>query len=75
MSDETGKPTIEPMPNGPFRVKGLDTMKNAKGEDIPTKPVMSLCRCGRSSNKPFCEILTERAAAYCEGCHLRGPKQ
>ncbi len=52
---ETGKPTIEPMPNGPFRVKGLDTMKNAKGEDIPTKPAMSLCRCGRSSNKPFCD--------------------
>ncbi|MEE9270576.1 MAG: CDGSH iron-sulfur domain-containing protein [Candidatus Krumholzibacteria bacterium] len=55
MSDKSQKPTIEPLENGPYIVKGLESMKNAKGEDIPTKPQMALCRCGQSANKPFCD--------------------
>jgi len=53
MSDGT-KPSITPMPNGPYVVKGLQSFRNVKGP-IEPKPVMGLCRCGRSENKPFCD--------------------
>lgn len=47
--------TIECMPDGPYRVNDLDDLRNSRGERIETKPAMSLCRCGGSANKPFCD--------------------
>lgn len=52
---EKKKPVIEPTKNGPYKVQGLENFKNSRGEDIETKPVMFLCRCGESKNKPFCD--------------------
>jgi CDGSH-type Zn-finger protein len=49
------EPTIECRPNGPYLVKGLDVLRNSRGDGIPTKPVMALCRCGGSADKPFCD--------------------
>ncbi len=49
------KPSITPTKNGPYLVKNLHDLKNSKGEDIETKSVMTLCRCGQSNNKPFCD--------------------
>lgn len=49
------EPTIECKPNGPLLVKDLEELRNSKGDSIPTKPVMALCRCGGSANKPFCD--------------------
>ena len=48
-------PSIECKPNGPFLVKDLNDLKNSNGAAIPTKPVIALCRCGGSANKPFCD--------------------
>ena len=48
------KPIITPLPNGPLRVEGLTDLSNAKGP-IPSRPAMSLCRCGGSADKPFCD--------------------
>ena len=48
-------PTITCKPNGPYLVSNLGDFKNSQGERIPTKPVMALCRCGGSANKPFCD--------------------
>lgn len=48
-------PTIEPRLNGPFRVSNVANLVNARGEVLPTKPAYSLCRCGYSQNKPFCD--------------------
>lgn len=48
------KPTIEATLNGPYIVRDLNTLKNSRGELIKTKPVMALCRCGKSATKPFC---------------------
>ncbi len=47
--------TIECKLNGPYLVKNLDDLRNAQGEPIPVKPVLALCRCGGSANKPFCD--------------------
>lgn len=49
------KPVIECRPDGPFVVKGLEWLANSKGDSLPVKPVMALCRCGGSANKPFCD--------------------
>jgi CDGSH-type Zn-finger protein len=46
---------IEPLPNGPYLVKNLETLTNSKGDALPTKDVIALCRCGSSTAKPFCD--------------------
>jgi CDGSH-type Zn-finger protein len=48
-------PTISPAKNGPYIVKKLTRLTNSKGEALETKEVIALCRCGGSSNKPFCD--------------------
>ena len=45
---------VEPLPNGPYLVKGLASLTNSKGASLETKEVLALCRCGHSTNKPFC---------------------
>ncbi|MFY9559924.1 MAG: CDGSH iron-sulfur domain-containing protein [Terriglobales bacterium] len=47
-------------PNGPYRVEdpnGLVELVDASGNnyDLTGKPAFSLCRCGGSVNKPFCD--------------------
>jgi CDGSH-type Zn-finger protein len=47
-------------PNGPYRVEapeGSIEMVDAEGNkyDLTGKPAFSLCRCGGSVNKPFCD--------------------
>ena len=48
-------PTLECKSNGPYLVKDLARLANPSGEPIPCIPVMALCRCGGSANKPFCD--------------------
>jgi CDGSH-type Zn-finger protein len=44
-------------PNGPYRVEGPVKLVDAEGRewDLTGKPAFSLCRCGGSVNKPFCD--------------------
>jgi len=47
-------------PNGPYRVEapeGTIELVDAAGNqfDLTGKPAFSLCRCGGSLNKPFCD--------------------
>ena len=50
------KPSINISPTGPFIVKGLKQLTDAQGNSIKIdKPVIALCRCGASKNKPFCD--------------------
>jgi len=49
------EPQIEVARDGPLIVKGLTTFAGVDGEAIPTKPVMALCRCGHSAERPFCD--------------------
>ena len=49
------KPTIELKPNGPLLIKNLEVLENSRGERLATETVIALCRCGGSSNKPFCD--------------------
>ncbi len=49
--------TITVRPNGPFRVEGPIKLMDANGAewDLTGKPAVSLCRCGASTRKPFCD--------------------
>jgi CDGSH-type Zn-finger protein len=44
-------------PNGPYRVEGPIKLLDPNGGewDLTGKPAISLCRCGASSRKPFCD--------------------
>ncbi len=43
--------------NGPFRISGTFVLQDGEGNvfDLSGREVISLCRCGHSSNKPFCD--------------------
>ena len=44
-------------PNGPLRVSGDFVIKDGQGKsfDLSGRTMISLCRCGHSENKPFCD--------------------
>jgi CDGSH-type Zn-finger protein len=39
----------------PYRVEGIVTFRDSEGRELRLKPVMHLCRCGQSGDKPFCD--------------------
>jgi uncharacterized Fe-S cluster protein YjdI len=46
---------IEIAPNGPLLVYGNVTIKDMNGNETKKSKVTALCRCGASSNKPYCD--------------------
>lgn len=52
---ETGPVEFTPAPNGPLLARGPLTIQNAAKVTIATKTKVSLCRCGASANKPYCD--------------------
>ncbi|WP_026571718.1 MULTISPECIES: CDGSH iron-sulfur domain-containing protein [Sediminibacillus] len=52
---EKQKTMIQVRDNGSILVKGEVELLDAEGNVYETKPAFSLCRCGASSNKPFCD--------------------
>ncbi len=49
---------IKVLDNGPLLVEGPIAVQDAEGGSFsidPGKPSIALCRCGQSSNKPFCD--------------------
>lgn len=49
---------IKVLDNGPLLVEGPITVQDAEGGSFSIdsgKPSIALCRCGQSSNKPFCD--------------------
>jgi len=54
MTDHTV--TITTVENGPYLVKGPVTVADADGSQYPSdRSTIALCRCGGSTNKPFCD--------------------
>jgi CDGSH-type Zn-finger protein len=65
MADEAVVITVRP--NGPLRVEGHIVLKDADGKewDLTGKPAVSLCRCGLSANRPFCDGAHSRQGWQC----------
>ncbi|TAE23378.1 MAG: hypothetical protein EAZ91_22190 [Cytophagales bacterium] len=59
-ADVTGESVVEVLPNGPLMVYGNLIVKDSAGNETPKHKVTAFCRCGASSNKP-----------YCDGSHVR----
>jgi hypothetical protein len=58
MSDQPEPITIRCRENGPLVVHGPFRLVDHTGKEyeLPTdKPLVALCRCGHSGNKPFCD--------------------
>lgn len=63
MNNEMDKETIkvesetivEVSANGPLLVYGNVTVKDAAGNEVHKNKVTAFCRCGQSSNKPYCD--------------------
>ena len=49
------KITMRVKPNGSIRVTGTVDFVDAEGNVLDTKTDFSLCRCGHSNEKPFCD--------------------
>jgi len=47
--------TITPSEDGPYIVSGPAVLTAPDGRVIEHPDPMSICRCGGSSNKPFCD--------------------
>ena len=41
--------------SGPIWVRGGITVESADGREYEVRNRVTLCRCGQSSNKPFCD--------------------
>ena len=46
---------IQVRPNGSLRVTGTVDFVDAEGKVLKTETDFSLCRCGHSQDKPFCD--------------------
>ncbi len=59
-------------PNGPFRVEGPISLVDVNGKewDLTGKPAISLCRCGLSSKRPFCDGTHGREGWKCDASPL-----
>jgi CDGSH-type Zn-finger protein len=43
-------------PDGPFLVRGADTITDEAGTThVVTRPVVAVCRCGKSARAPWCD--------------------
>lgn len=67
MSENDVKITVRP--NGPLRVEVVGTIKlldsNGNEWNVSGKPAFSLCRCGASENKPFCDGAHNKIGFQC----------
>ncbi len=46
---------VEVVPNGPVLVYGNILIKHSDGQEEHKNKVTALCRCGASTNKPYCD--------------------
>ncbi|MBI3961839.1 MAG: CDGSH iron-sulfur domain-containing protein [Deinococcus sp.] len=55
---------IRALPNGPYLIEGPITIVDPTGAELRVeKPQITLCRCGHSSKKPFCDS-THRTVGF-----------
>lgn len=52
---ESDQPTITPNDNGPYCIIGPVVVLDGDGKVLEEAVETYLCRCGGSSNKPFCD--------------------
>jgi CDGSH-type Zn-finger protein len=67
------KTRVTPYRDGPYLIRGPFTLTDQDGNQIEVnRPVVALCRCGRSQNRPFCDG-THKAIGFQAESGLSGP--
>ncbi|MCL6597414.1 CDGSH iron-sulfur domain-containing protein [Alicyclobacillus macrosporangiidus] len=56
--------------NGSYRVEGPVKLLDAEGNEFEHKESFSLCRCGQSNNKPFCDG-THKTVGFQDACRAK----
>ncbi|RLV49046.1 CDGSH iron-sulfur domain-containing protein [Nocardioides mangrovicus] len=47
---------VRACPRGPWLVRGATVVRDAAGvEHVPTRPVVAVCRCRKTSRGPWCD--------------------
>ena len=54
-SQRSSQPILEMRQAGPIVAKLLSRLTDASGQEMRTRGVAALCRCGRSKGKPYCD--------------------
>jgi CDGSH-type Zn-finger protein len=55
-ADAEDRVLITPYRDGPLLVRGPFALADQDGRELPVdRPVVALCRCGRSRMRPFCD--------------------
>lgn len=54
-NQSTATTLVEVLPNGPLLVYGNLTVKDNEGNESMKSQTTAFCRCGGSSNKPYCD--------------------
>lgn len=55
MSDNQNKTKVTAINHGPLMIEGHFTLKGIDGNLVNNASQVFLCRCGRSSKKPYCD--------------------
>lgn len=55
VAEEDNSPTLVPTVNGPYALSGHVLVKSPSGEVYENREHVTLCRCGHSGNKPYCD--------------------
>ncbi len=55
MENQDQEVIITKKPTGPIVVKGPVVLQDSEGNKLETKPVFSLCGCGKSAKMPYCD--------------------
>ncbi len=55
MEEKNKPPVITIIKNGPLKVSGDFTLLKENNFPVESGKVVFLCRCGKSSRKPFCD--------------------
>ena len=53
--DRAGEPTVFVAPHGPYAISGGPELMDTQFGEGASKEHYTLCRCGGSKNKPFCD--------------------
>ena len=51
----TTNPSIQERNGGPLIATAIPALTSSGGQELERKPVIALCRCGASKNKPYCD--------------------
>tara|TARA_B100000508_G_scaffold126189_1_gene110554 strand:- start:844 stop:1269 length:426 start_codon:yes stop_codon:yes gene_type:complete len=54
-AEESSETKVEVLKNGPLLLHGKLCVKDKDGNEVINNEVTAFCRCGASSNKPYCD--------------------